>query len=162
MTTLTPFEWRLRAVLLAAARSADPADPVGGCLTYRQLGDRVDPEGELADARPQTRPRFLGMDPALGHVSRYEEEHGRPLLSALVVVDPSVHPGQGIGKLATHLDEEVDDPQAYWRQAVEAVVAYWTSDDETRHLDAALEQVREEIAVLTRIVRRRLPPPPER
>ncbi|WP_448698909.1 hypothetical protein [Streptomyces avidinii] len=52
------------------------------------------------------------MFPALEQVSRYEVEHGRPMLSALVVSEGSPAPSPGFADLARHLGLEAADDAA--------------------------------------------------
>lgn len=90
MIKLTPFEHRLRNVLVRRAQAADPVDSRSACITYTDLGLAIDPQAVVR--YPMTRPPFRGLGEALGHVSMYEAEHGRPLLSALVVEQESRRP----------------------------------------------------------------------
>src|ERR1041385_36829 len=83
MISLTPLEQRLRLPLIRRAPSADPGNLSQTCISYKDLGQEIDPVH--ASHYPMTLPPFRGLNEALGHVSMYEFEHGRPLLSALVV-----------------------------------------------------------------------------
>jgi len=72
-------------------------------------------------------PRFRGIGTAIGHVSVYEHQYGRPLLSALVVHAGTMHAGDGFAQLARDLGYQIqpDQDRAYWRGQVEAVVQCW-------------------------------------
>jgi hypothetical protein len=74
------------------------------CIHYRDLGVLIDPE--QAWHSPMSRPPFRGFNDALGHVSQYEFEHGRPLLSCLATaVDTS-------DESILHFDEKLDSLHA--------------------------------------------------
>jgi len=64
----------------------------------------------------------------LGEISQEEHEHGRPMLSALVV-STAGSPGAGFFHLARHLGKlQVATPaeeQPFWEQEKEAVYAAW-------------------------------------
>jgi hypothetical protein len=114
MTTLTPFERSLQRTLMQRARSADPNEPRDACLSYTELGNEVDPES--ASHYPMTRPPFRGLNEALGHVVKYEFEHGRPLLTALVVAQDTGMPGPGFAGLARDLGFVVNDDAEFAQQ----------------------------------------------
>lgn len=69
--------------LHARASAASATAATSACVPYGQLGTLVDPDGTWH--YPMSRPPFRGLNDALGRVSHYEFEHGRPLLSSLVV-----------------------------------------------------------------------------
>lgn len=153
MITLTPFERRLRQELIRVATTYtfNPSRPAG--ITYGDLGVLIDTPGDHAKGpQPHTRPPFRGFNHALGHVSMYEVEHGRPMLSAVVVTADSYTPGEGFTKLAEHLGFEVGEPESFWRAEVDAVLEFWGSleHDPTRAIDAALEVLYEEIRAVRR------------
>lgn len=144
MTTLTTVERRIRRVLVQRARAADVHDLRSACLSYAHLGLAFDPDGE----EPGTsRPPFRTLYSMLGHISMYEVEHGRPMLSALVVTKETGLPGEGFAKLAKHLGIQAGDGEmALWDAQLARVVEFWTDDDPTLALDAALERVTRELA----------------
>ena len=87
----------------------------------------------------------------LGNVSVYEHEHGRPLLSALVVHAGTGQAGDGFYKgllqkrLGIHLTEA--EERAFWREQVRKVVAYWNAapDEEEPDTQARI------LALLTKV-----------
>lgn len=151
MISLTTTEHLIRRVLVQRARAADVHDSRAACLSYAALGLAFDPEGvELGTSRPPFRPLF----PMLGHVSMYEVEHGRPMLSALVVTKETGLPGDGFAKLARHLGIPVgEDETAFWDAQLARVVEFWTDDDPTLVLDAALDRVTRELAAIRAVLR---------
>jgi hypothetical protein len=64
-------------------------------------------------------------------VSVYEHEHGRPLLSALVVQAGTHQAGDGFykGLLDRRLDIQLPPDQArpFWREEIRKVVTYWNA-----------------------------------
>lgn len=155
MITLTTFELRLRTALLEIAAEIHPEQPQMACVTYKEIGERLDPGGAHASGpAPNTRPPFRGLNEALGHLSMYEVEHGRPMLSALVVNSETHRPGEGFAKLAEHLGFEVKDPDGFWVGELNALAALWSSDDPTRLIDAALDVIMQELQRLKGLLRR--------
>lgn len=142
MITLTSAERDIHRVLLSRAQDTDPATSDEACITYKALGRLIDPEGRNPG---MTRPPFRTMFSALGHVSMYEVEHGRPLLSALVVNQDSGTAGPGFADLARHLGFEVQDDEAFWRRTLEEVVRFWSAKDPVLVLDASVDRVVEEL-----------------
>ncbi|MEW2255893.1 hypothetical protein [Streptomyces sp. NPDC047869] len=67
MVTLTPAERDIHRVLSNRARQADPTKPREACLTYKELGLLLDPEGQNPG---MSRPPFRTLFPALGNVSK--------------------------------------------------------------------------------------------
>jgi hypothetical protein len=165
MITLTPFERRLRGHLLTIARGypLNPGNPAG--ITYRDLGVLADPDGGRASGpQPNTRPPFRGLNEALGHISMYEVEHGRPMLSALVVNAETGKPGEGFARLAEHLGIQVDDSEVFWQAELAEVVDFWSSlaNDPTRAIDAAVDSLYEEVRSLRDQVQRATRRPSDR
>lgn len=67
----------------------------------------------------------------LGDVSRHEHEHGRPLLSTVVVhKSGDMQPGPGFFELAKSLGHEFDDVEKFWIQELKRVWKYWSGRDE--------------------------------
>jgi hypothetical protein len=123
---LDPVEERVRAFLISRARQADPARPSSAKTEYQQVGKAVDPE-----ERHWAWPRFRGLGEVLGNVSVFEYEHGRPLLSAIVVQAGTHQAGDGFyqGLLRGRLDKHLpaDQERAYWREEIRKVVTYWNA-----------------------------------
>lgn len=121
---LDPVEERVRAFLISRARQADPGRPSSAYTEYQQVGKAVDPEEHY-----WAWPRFRGLGAVLGNVSVYEHEHGRPLLSAIVVQAGTHQPGDGFyqGLLRDRLNKQLppDQARAYWREEIRKVVTYW-------------------------------------
>jgi hypothetical protein len=150
--SLTPIEREIRRALIRRARQSH-ADPVKACITYLQLGRAFDPFGDYEHKYPMSVPPFRGLGEALGHVSMYEADHGRPLLSSLVVQQESRRPGGGFTDLARHLQMEVTDEEEFWVSQVELTVDFWSDDDPTRVTDAALERVVRDLVAIKKLVR---------
>jgi hypothetical protein len=83
MISLTPAEKRLRDLLASLAAKADPAGPSGSTITYKDLALEVDPDNEIGWKGGY--PRYVSMQTTLYHVSTYEVEHGRPMITGFVV-----------------------------------------------------------------------------
>lgn len=148
MITLRPFELSLRRVLINRARSTATALDV--CITYLDLGKAVDPRQEMT--YPMTRPPFRGIGEALGHVSMYEVEHGRPMLTALVVDAGTGVPGPGFAKLGRHLGFDLRDEEIFWTEQLASVLDFWRDPDPIRALDAALDRLISDLQVIKKRV----------
>ena len=151
MITLTSTERNIHRVLSVRARDADIAKPREACLTYKELGLLIDPEGLNTG---MSRPPFRTLFPALGRVSAYEVEHGRPMLSALVVAQDSRVPGPGFVELARQLRLPVENPETYWEDELREVVRFWSAHDPVLLLDAAVDRLMTELAEIKAAVRR--------
>ncbi|KJS57070.1 hypothetical protein VM98_03145 [Streptomyces rubellomurinus subsp. indigoferus] len=151
MITLTTDEQKIHRVLLDRARAADPAKPQDACLSYKALGLQIDPDGV---GTGMSRPPFRTMFPALGHVSMYEVEHGRPMLSALVVAESSHTPGAGFAELARHLKLKVENDETFWQQELERTIRFWSAQDPILLLDAAVDRLMGELQVIKNSLRR--------
>lgn len=152
MISLTPFEYALRRALVSRVQGTDAESPMECSLSYKDLGLMADPD--QTSYYPMTRPPFRGLNEALGHVSMYEVEHGRPMLSAIVVNEATGHPGSGFVKLARHLHFMVEDEDTFWRAEFAAVVRFWNDIDLVLVVDAALETVMDELSAIKQLVRR--------
>lgn len=154
MISLTPFERALRRALVQrAGQQGSVDDPVASCIEYGQLRS-VLPVG-LTDARyPMTIPPFRGLNEALGHVSTYEAEHGRPMLSAIVVNKDTRMPGEGFAALAARLGRKVVDERTFWIEELASVVGLWTAPDPILLFDGALERVMRELVTIKERLRR--------
>jgi hypothetical protein len=120
---LSPLAHRVYAYLTQRAGNTDPARPFTGTIAYSELCTALDPE------RRHWRPRrYKGIGRILAEVSSYEHAHGRPMLSALVVLKYSRRPGKGFAKLARSLGEQIvlSQEMDFWRNEVERVIAVWT------------------------------------
>lgn len=75
---------------------------------------------------PEHRGRIGSM---LGHISRYENEEGRPMLSALVITESTGKPGSGFYKLAEDLGLYTDsmDEKEFSDAEGDRAVAFWQS-----------------------------------
>jgi hypothetical protein len=141
MIKLTPAERQLRAVMIDRAQSAKSSEDAR--VTYGDLAVHAFP-----DDPPNP---HLALPIALGHVSMYEVEHGRPMLSALVVNQASGVAGEGFSKLGRHLGlEVVDDDESFWRWQLAEVIAFWRDPDPTRVPDALHDRLLAEIRSLKR------------
>src|SRR6201992_3651285 len=90
---LSPIEQRVRAFLISKARQADPDRLSSARIEYQELAKAIDP-----DEHYWAWPRFRGLGDVLGNVSEFEHEHGRPLISALVVQAGTHQAGDGFYK----------------------------------------------------------------
>lgn len=148
MITLTAYERRIRRVLIQVARAADREDlRRTALLPYSELDELV-PSNQTGDSKPGHGQNWVRpIRIALYHVSAYEYQFGRPLISALVVHKGDGLPGAGFAKLVDQIwPAEVEDVQKFWEDQVRTVVEYWTDDDPLRASDAALGAVLRELA----------------
>ncbi len=113
----------LPGYLIERARKADADRPFQATLAYGDLCSAIDP-----DQHYWSWPRFRGIGKMLLHISTFEHEQGRPLLSALVVHAADRQAGDGFAVLARGLGFQIQPGQetAFWRGQVEEVVRYWT------------------------------------
>jgi hypothetical protein len=125
-----------------ARAEADPADPAARAITYKDLALKVDRDN-LAGWR-QSYPRYGSLKTALYHVSSYEAEHGRPMISVFVVRGSNPgkgFPGSGCFVLARRLDrlhgDSAEAEYAFWQSEVRAYVEHWSAA-RTRAADAGL------------------------
>jgi hypothetical protein len=154
---LRPIEGRLRDILVEQAMKADPSQPFKATITYGELCKAVDPEQHY-----WRYPRFRGIGQAIGRISVLEHEHGRPLLSALVVQAGTLQAGDGFAELGRNLGYQIQPGQerAFWRGQVEAAVSYWSRPGEEQAVDsdrttlirAKLTTVMEELAEIKRLL----------
>jgi hypothetical protein len=155
MLSLTQFEHAVRSVLIAKAQGGNHEDPMTACLTYSQLGDEVGPDH---GSYPMVTPPFRGLGEALGHVSMYEVERGRPMLTALVVQQDSQRPGAGFAQLGRQLGFSVGDTPAdevaFWRLELAEVVRVWAGDDPTAFLDGGIGVLLDELRTIKQLLRR--------
>jgi hypothetical protein len=129
---LSPIEQRVRAFLISRARQADPDRGASAKIEYQQLAKAIDPEEHY-----WAWPRFRGLGDVLGNVSVFEHEHGRPLISALVVQAGTHQAGDGFYKGLLHkrlgMELPPEQQRAFWRQEIRKAVTYWNaapSDEE--------------------------------
>jgi hypothetical protein len=122
--SLTPMEERIRLFLIDRARQTTRLSPFDARITYADLCASVDP-----DQHYWKWPRFRGIGKAIGHISAYENQFGRPLLSALVVQAETNRASDGFAELCRDLGHQIQPGQerVFWRGQVEAVVRYWRS-----------------------------------
>jgi len=124
MTMLNPAEERVRRILIERAKKTDPQSPRQALITYGDLCGAADP-----DQAYWRGPRYRGIGSALGHVSTYEHEHGRPLLSGLVVQKMTMRAGDGFAAdLGRGLGFDIPPggESRFWVEEVEKIVRYWT------------------------------------
>ena len=70
-------------------------------------------------------PKFNKLSNLLEAVSRLEHEHGRPMLSVLVVRRRDNRPGEGFYGLARSLGWRVDDEEQFFANEHRRVTEYW-------------------------------------
>lgn len=152
MVVLTAKERVIWAALRNRARAASPNDADRSCISYNELGHQVDPDG-LWKGQPMTRPPFRGLNIALGHISRYEHEHGRPLLSSLVVNQDSGEPGSGFAAEFGQLrGGNVVDHTAFWREELTRTIDFWLARDDMLIFDEAVERLLAELAAIRKLI----------
>jgi hypothetical protein len=149
MIHLTRQDRDIRKVLIDRVREASYDRPEQACLSYKQVNERL--------GHPHSGYSSLNLTHPLGHVSWYEFEHGRPMLSALVVNDETREAGGGFAKLARHLGREVSDEHEFWKAELLDVLDFWSDPDPTRAVDAALERIMSELGKIKANLRR-MPP----
>jgi len=152
MIKLTPIEHQIRLYLIGCAQQASPAKPRSACVTYGDLCKEVDPEQVHWKS-----PRYHGIGTALGHISVYEAQHHRPLLSALVVLSGEGHPGDGfaddLGRRILGLAIPVGGERAFWLEQVQKVVSFWSHPDLILMLDGMFDEVMTELSKVKRLIR---------
>ena len=146
MTVLSPAEEQVRHILIERAKKTDPQFPRRALITYGDLCAAADP-----DQAYWRRPRYRGIGSALAHVSTYEHEHGRALLSALVVQKMTMRAGDGFADLGRSLGFGIPpgDEYGFWVEQVEETVRYWTGPGKDA---AASDPVGEAKARLTAVM----------
>ena len=158
MITLRPDEQEVRHYLIERAKKADPSRPLSARITYKALTEAVDPGRRFSWS---AWPRYNGIGPLLGHISEYEVEHGRPMLSALAVRTQGRRPGDRFYPLARKLGRlDSSDPDAerrFWEAEIAEVVRYWASTSAPGEAaDAQFEAVMAKLTSIERMVRKLL------
>lgn len=164
MISLTPAETRLRDFIGTLAAGADPADPTISVITHEKLAQELDPDGRTGWNQV---PQYGGLRTALYHVSTYEAEHGRPMLSAFAVRGSGSRtrrpfkgePGSGffdharkLGRLDGYSD---GDQHAFWLSELRAAARYWqaTGPVAVAVLDAQFDAVMAELGKIKQMLR---------
>jgi hypothetical protein len=124
--SLSPLAQRVDAYLAQWAKDTDPARPFTGTIAYSELCTAIDPDRHYWVPR-----RYKGIGRILAQVSSYEHAHGRPMLSALVVLKYARRPGKGFAELARSLGKQIAPGQEmdFWRNEVERVIAFWAGQE---------------------------------
>ena len=96
----------------------------GELITYAEIAP-------LADLNMDDQADRNKIGEILGEISTYEHKHGRPMLSAIVVLAGVGYPGEGFFNLARHLElhhghGEFADME-FFVQEVKKVHSYWRS-----------------------------------
>ncbi len=146
MISLTLRERRIRRILIGRAQAA--ADPSEALIFYKDLYWAVPPELPTNSYPGNGQAWSRELATRLYHISTYEHEHGRPLLTVFVVHQSDGRVGDGFIKMARGLGHKVDDEQAFWAAGLAAVVDFWSDADPTRTGDALLERVMGELQVV--------------
>jgi hypothetical protein len=136
---------RVREYLISRAQAADPARPFAAVVTYGDLVDEADPEHAYF-----AWPRFRGIGEVLRRISTYEHQHGRPMLSALVVRKQTRQAGDGFAVLGRELGEHIQEGEerSFWRSQVEAVVRQWSGQDGAQETPDVRELLAQAIATI--------------
>lgn len=96
-----------------------------GCISYREIA----PLGGLRLESPADRNELAGI---LGEISKYEDQNGRPMLSAVVIRQDPALPGEGFFKLARELGlYRGGDKTEFHIAELRRVHEYWRSGPPT-------------------------------
>jgi hypothetical protein len=121
MITLTPIEERIRQELISFVKIGDSRKSF---VRYKPLAEKVN----IPFGNEYERSLLYGM---LGNISRYEFEHGRPLMSVIVVNDEYA-PGKGFFTLAkSELKKQKpdEDNDKFALTERKALFDYWKSNE---------------------------------
>ena len=146
MTELSPAEEKVRQILIERAKKTNPQIPRKALITYRDVCTAADP-----DQTYWKWPRYRGIGTALGHVSSYEHEHDRPLLSALVVQQQTMRAGDGFANdLGRGLGFDIPPggERGFWLEQVESVVRYWTGPGKDARMSDPVSEAKARLAVV--------------
>jgi hypothetical protein len=58
-----------------------------------------------------------------------------------VVTEETGRPGKGFADIGRQLNFTVDDDEGFWKEELQATVDFWSDDDPTRVIDAAVGQI---------------------
>jgi hypothetical protein len=121
--SLSSIEERVRLYLIERAKLGNPSAPSSSKVAYGTLCSAIDPE-----QRHWAWPRYRGIGETLGRVSSFEHQHGRPLLSVMVVQTATWKPGEGFIGIAKGLGFHIPPghEREFERHQLEEVVRYWT------------------------------------
>lgn len=146
MITLTPVENDLRAYLIKAAGANDPKDRI---RPYPRVAEATDPEYDPHDES------HGWLKQRLFHISSYEAEHGRPMLSALVVNRYDYRPENDLYDLARRLGrlKDGDDAVRWWNTELDEISRYWTTHSDDPLQDAQFNAIMTELAHIKRMLR---------
>jgi hypothetical protein len=157
MISLTPAETRLREILAARLISGMST------ITYKDVAAEADPDGSLGWR--QGHPRYSVLRKALYHVAYYEAEHGRPMLTAIVVrgSEPGKGlPGPGFFDYARSIGRLVGDnsneaKRTFWQSEMDACYKHW-SDAGTEAAaaglpDAQFDAIMAELSKIKQMIR---------
>jgi len=113
---------KIRAYLVSRAAAGDPDNLLSATVVYSKLAKEV-PEAGFKG------PRYTGIGHALDQINRFEHQHGRPMLSALVVRITDMGPGDGFYLCARNLGYNVPVSQErdFWRAEVRKVIEHWAA-----------------------------------
>ncbi len=155
--TLTAAEENLRSFLIDLARKADRQEPLAATVTYAETAQACDPLHKPADRHHA---RTVKM---LFHVVSHELEHGRPMLTALVVRGDTEWAGDGFALVARRdrgdkIGTTVVQEKEFWRAELDRVIAYWQSaDPEVASVqDAQFEAIMSELRAIRKMLRKLL------
>ncbi len=146
MITLTSAEYHLRAYLIEQAQANDPTDRL---RPHRRVAEATDPEHNPNDESHDR------LKQRLFHISAYEVEHGRPMLSALVVNRHDYRPERDLYDLARRLGRLKDDKSEleWWNSELEQITRYWATHSDDPVKDAQFNTVMTELASIKRMLR---------
>jgi hypothetical protein len=150
MITLKQPERSLHRALIERARGADPNNPQASCVAYSRLYGQLHP-GFSGTFRGHGERRQFSIE--LAHVSWYEHEHGRPMLTALVVYKNVPEPADTFTQLARQLGRDVDDDQAFWQAELDEVIRFWATHDPVLDADGKFDRIMAELAAIKKLLR---------
>jgi hypothetical protein len=147
MIVLTTAEQGLRAFLIPLAGKDQT-------MGYRDMSEAVDPDGTIGwnDGGRSKR-----LTHALFHISSYEHEHGRPLLSAMAVAKITGEASEGFAIMGRGLGFEVPPTavgeRRFWLDQRQKSVAHWTTHEDDPMADAQFSAIMTELSEVKRMLR---------
>jgi hypothetical protein len=158
MISLTPDEERLRDHLIDIVASADRERPESSIRSYGDLAAAIDTDGGVGWR--QGHPRYSRVITALYHINKYEAEHGRPMIGALVGHGPKSDKGFADCARECHVARDGASDSEVRRTELHRSVEYWqeraTDKAETSLPDAQFNAIMGELATIKKMVRQLL------
>lgn len=148
MITLTADEQDLRKFLIDTITAADPTDLQSSCMDYgaaAMLGQQLGP-----GQKPPGFPRYTVLIKQLFHISSYELQRGRPMLSALVTSKSTSVPGDGFFQLAEQYGRSVAPDQwaQFWRAELQQLHGFWAGNVPARVVADSFDRIMVELSAI--------------